>query len=293
MIEYLLAGLLLVLIPTPTTRPPTRPTPVPVYFPALVNVPAWMAPPRTATPAATTTPVPDLRTRLYPATDGALKAALQVPGSLVLPGPGEYRPCCPLRVAAGVTLDGRGAVTIQGEGLLLYQAPGATIRNLRIVDADGDAISVNRSAGATIERVDIGGWGDGGIDIVRTPLGSPPHVIRDSVIHDGTKGMLLGHQWEPVDDSARVVLERVTFRNVRVRVPKVHRASVEMRDCLVVGWSGPRLDVQLGGHVTMTGTRWEAGQDSQSGFYLPTGGSVSETGTTYIPFRRQQPVMEE
>ncbi len=300
MIEALLAALLAVAIPTPTPLVVHQyPTPVPIrpqaYFPALVSVPAWMVAERTATstPIPPATPVPDLRTRLYPATDGALKATLQVPGALVAPACGEYRPHGPLRIKAGVTLDGRGCVTLRGEGVLVYEADGVTIQNLRIVDADGDAISVNKSRNILIERVDISGWGDGGIDIVRTPPGGDPHVIRDSLIHGGKKGSLLGHQWEPVDDGARVLLERVAFRDVWVRTPKVHRARVTMVDCTVTNWSGPMLDVQLGGHLHMVRTRWEAGPASLHTYYTPTGGSISEEGTVWVPFRRQQPVMEQ
>lgn len=272
--------------PTATSNP--RPTiPVDRAFLPVLLLPGRVTPPAppTATAIPTRSATADLRTRLQPATDGALKAALLVPGALVLPAAGEYWPHAPLRVAAGVTLDGRGAVTLRGEGLLLYKADGATIRGVTILDADGDAIGVNRSAGILIDHVDIGGWGDGGIDIVRTPAGSPAQIIRDTVLHDGKKGSLLGHQWESTDDGARILLERVTFRSVQVRTPKVHRASVTMVDCTVINWSGPVLDVQLGGHINMVRTRLIAGQGSQRGYYTPTGGSVSEVGTVFVPYK--------
>lgn len=300
MIDALLAALLAVATPSPTPLvvhqyPTPRSVASALYLPALVSVPSWMVAERTATPTPrpTATPMPDLRTRLYPETDGALKAALQVPGALVAPVCGEYRPHGPLRIKANVTLDGRRCVVLRGEGLMVYEADGVTIRGVTIVDADGDAISVNKSRNVLIEHVDLSGWGDGGIDIVRTPLGSGRHVVRDSVLHDATKGSLLGHQWEPVDDGARVLLERVTFRKVKVRTPKLHRDDVEMRDCLVVWWSGPMLDVQLGGHLRMVNTRWEAGPDSLRTYYTPTGGSVSEEGTVWVPFRSQQRIPEE
>lgn len=289
-----------------TGRPPAPaavPIPSPVvtaapapraYLPALVNVPAWLAATRvpTARPTPPPSPLPVTpRPVRRPATEGELKKALQEPGALVRPACGEYRPCCPLRMSAGGILDGGGCVTIRGEGLILYEAHGATVRNLRIVDADGDGISVNRSAGILVERVTIDGWGDGGLDIVRTPDGSPVQVVRDVILRGGTKGMLLGHQWEPVDDGARVLLERVTFE-VDVRQPKVHRARVTIRGGVVRGWRGPRLDVQLGGHVDANGTRWEAGPDSENTLYLPTGGTVTEEGMVFVPFRRQQPIPE-
>lgn len=272
----------------PTITPIVRPTiPVDRAFLPVGLVPGRVTPPATATrtPIPTRSATADLRTRLQPATDGALKAALRVPGALVLPAAGEYLPHGPLRVAAGVTLDGRGAVTLRGEGLLLYQAHGAVIRGLTIIDADGDAIGINRSAGVTIDRVDLSGWGDGGIDIVRTPLESPPHVIRDSVLHDATKGALLGHQWESVDDSGRVVLERVSFRSVRVRTPKIHRMHVTMTDCRISNWSGPVADVQLGGALVMIRTVMIAGRDSSRGYNTPTGGTVQEIGTVFVPYR--------
>lgn len=261
------------------------------YLPVVVAVPSWLSATSVPRPTATAT-LADLRTVLRPGTEGALKAALLVPGALVLPVAGEYRPCCPLRIAAGVTLDGRGAVRLIGEGLIIYRANGVTVRDLSIVDADGDGIGVNESMNVILEKLDIGGWGDGGIDIVRTPIGGAPHLIRDVVLHDGKKGNLDGHQWEPVDDGARILLERVTFRNVWVRTPKVHRMSVTMVDCLIVNWSGPALDVQLGGSVNMIRTRWEAGPDSLRTYYTPTGGTVTEFGTVWIPFRRQQRIGE-
>jgi len=280
--------------PTPIVTPAAPRAPL-VYLPALVNVPAWLAATRvpTARPSATAAPPPVTpRAIRRPATDGELKKALLEPGTLVKPSCGEYRPCCPLRVAAGVTLDGSGCVVLVGEGLLLYEAHGAVVRGLSIVDADGDGISVNRSAGVLVERVTIDGWGDGGLDIVRTPAGSPVQVVRAVTLRGGTKGMLLGHQWEPVDDGARVLLEDVTFDGVDVRTPKVHRARVTIRRGLVRGWRGPRLDVQLGGHVDAHGTRWEAGPDSENTLYLPTGGTVSEEGAVFVPFRRVQPIPE-
>lgn len=275
----------------PRIAPSPTPDPRPTIPAARSYLPVALVPGR-VTPAAptqrpTVVPLPPKPTALIarPGTDAELKRCLQTAGTYCAPAPGEYRPCCPYRVAAGVTLDGQEAVTIRGEGLLLYQAHGATIRNIRIVDADGDAIGVNRSAGVTIDHVDLSGWGDGGIDIVRTPLGSSPHVIRDSVLHDATKGALLGHQWESVDDSARVVLERVTFRSVRVRTPKIHRAHVTMTDCRISGWFGPVADVQLGGSLVMIRTVMIAGQDSQRGHYTPTGGTVQEIGTVFVPYR--------
>lgn len=281
--------------PTPVVTPAPAPRGPLVYLPALVNVPSWLAATRvpTARPTATAAPPPVTpRTVLRPATDGELKKALQVAQALVKPSCGEYRPCCPLRLEAGVILDGSGCVSIVGEGLILFLADGAVVRGLSIVDADGDGISVNRSTGVLVEHVVIDGWGDGGLDIVRTPADWPPHVVRDVVLRGGAKGMLLGHQLEAVDDGARVILEDVVFDGVKVRTPKVHRDRVTIIRGRVRYWSGPRLDVQLGGHVDAHGTRWEAGPDSENTLYLPTGGTVSEEGAVFVPFRRSQPIPE-
>lgn len=281
-------------LPVPTVDPrPTIPVDC-VYVPVLANVPAWMAATRvpTATLSPTATPAPQpTRVVLRPATAGELKKALLTPGALVLPVFGEYQPCCPLRVEAGVTFDGRGQVTLRGEGLILYQASGATIRGVTILDADGDGIGVNRSTGVLIDRVTVAGWGDGGIDMVRSGEG-PETVIRDSLLRNGKKGMLLGHQWEEIDNKARIKLERVTFQEVDVRVPKVHRASVTMVDCRIVGWSEPLVDVQLGGRVYMLRTRLEAGPRSVRRYYTPTGGTVTEEGSVWIPYRRPRVVGE-
>jgi hypothetical protein len=207
-----------------------------------------------------------------------------VPGALVLPAAGEYRPHGPLRVAAGVTLDGRGGVTLRGEGLLLYQAHGAVIRGLTITEADGDAISVNKTANVLIERVNLSAWGDGGIDIVRTPAWSGVHIIRDSVLHDGIKALLAGHQNAPEDGQMRLRLERVRFIRCQARVPKVHRATLEVVDGVVTEWVGGGIDVQLGGHVALTRVRFEAGKKSGARYITATGGTVTESGTQYVPW---------
>jgi len=257
------------------------------YLPVAVNVPTWVLATSVPRPTATAT-LADLRTVLRPGTEGALKAALLVPGALVLPVAGEYRPCCPLRIAAGVTLDGRGAVRLVGEGLIIYRANGVTVRGLSIVDADGDGIGVNESMNVILEKLDIGGWGDGGIDIVRTPIGGAPHLIRDVVLHDGVKGMLLGHQLAASDGAMRVVLERVRFVRVQARPPKVHRANVMVYDGLVTEWIGGGVDAQLGARVTLTRVRFEAGKKSGARATTATGGTVTEFGTEYVPWGGMQ-----
>lgn len=285
MITTLVLALLLAPRPAaPAVVPPTataRPT-IPVmraYLPALVNVPTWLIATRTPTPQ----PSPTVAA-LRPSTDAALKAALLVPGALVLPVAGEYRPHAPLRVAAGVTLDGRGAVTLRGEGLLLYQADGATIRGLAITEADGDAISINKTRGAVLENLNLSASGDGLIDITNAPVGGALYVVRDSTLHDHVKGSLIGHQATPGDAFMRVILQRVKFIRCRERVPKIHAAIVLFEDGLVADWVGAGADVQQGGHLTLVRVRFEAGKKSGTRYSTATGGTVTESGTDYVPW---------
>lgn len=223
-------------------------------------------------------------TVLRPVTYEELRRAVAVPGAVVIPRLAYYRPSRPLAMAPHTTLDGEGRVTIQGEGITVYRADGVTIRGLEIVDADGDGISVNKSGGVLIERVTLRGWGDGGIDIVRTPPGSARHIVRDCLLSGGAKGMLLGHQLADEDNGARVLLVRVSFVDVGVRTPKVHRAGVTIVGGFVSNWRGPRLDVQLGGHIDANGTRWQAGPKSELGVSLTTGGTAAERGAVIIPY---------
>jgi hypothetical protein len=90
--------------------------------------------------------------------------------------------------------------------------------------------------------------------------------------------MLIGDPDQDQDARLAVVLERVTFTDCAVRVPKVHFAFVEIRGGTVYHWRGPRLDVQLGGRVRMKDTAWIAGPESLPGYYLPTGGRVEDLG---------------
>lgn len=89
----------------------------------------------------------------------------------------------------------------------------------------------------------------------------------------------------PTDGDMVVRLEDVNFDQVGIRTPKVHRAHVVITGGVVRGWRGPRLDVQLGGTVNATGTRWEAGSKSEMGVKLLTGGSVVERGAVLVPVR--------
>lgn len=280
----LLLATLLVLVPTPT---PTPTPPAPLYFPVLANVPAWMNPGRTATPAPTAT---DMRTTLRPDTQARLEAALLVPGALVLPAAGEYRGRAAMRVAAGVTLDGRGLVALRGSGLRIYGAEGATIRGVTITGAATDAIELVHTKRATIENVTLSSAADGLIDIIRVHGPGGLIVIRDSLLQGDDKCSLVGHFDRDGDEDARVLFERVTFENCGARTPKVHRARVTLVDCRIISWRSRAVDVQLGGHVDMRGTRFDEGPDSGPRIRLESGGTFVESGTLFIPFRPRFPV---
>lgn len=276
---------LLVLVPASATTP-TPTSPAPIHFPVLVNVPAWLNPPRPPTPRPTAT---DMRTTLRPDTQASLVASLQVPGALVLPAPGEYRGHEAMRVAAGVTLDGRGLVVLRGSGLRVYGAEGVTIRGVTITGAATDAIELVHTRRATIEHVDLSGAADGLIDVIR--VGGPGGliVVRDSILHDDDKCSLVGHFDRDGDEDARVLFERVTFRDCGARTPKVHRALVTLVDCRIIAWRSRAVDVQLGGHVSLTRVRFDEGPDSGPHIRLESGGTFVESGTLFVPFRHRYP----
>lgn len=288
MIDGLLAALLAVATPSPTPIVVHQyPTPVSIhaqgYFPALINVPAWMVMPRTATPAPRPTiqPLPPVPTPLVvrPGTHEELRRVVATPGAYVVPMPGVYRLSRNLKLAPGVTLDGDHQMTIIGKTVELYEADGATVRNLRILDAAGDGLRVSHTRSALIEGVTISGSGDGELDIVEGPdEGNVFVIVRNTVIGPGRKANLIGDPDQPQDARLVVILDHVTFTDVAVRVPKVHWAWVEIRGGTVYHWRGPRLDVQLGGRVRMKDTTWIAGPESLPGYYLPTGGQVEDLG---------------
>lgn len=269
-------ALALPLVPAPSPDPrPTIPV-MRVYLPVLANVPAWLSAPTRA---------PDLRTVLRPADAGGLAAALQVPGALVLPEPGIYKRGGYFRVAAGVSLNGRGAVTIRG-GLLLQAANGATIRGVRIDRATEDAISIVKTGGhVLIEGVRLSGAGDGCLDVVRSDQFGLVVTVRDSVLSGCRKAMLLGHYDPGLDAALRVHLERVTFEDCDARTPKVHRAYVTVTDGRVINWGSRAVDVQLSGRVVLVRVRFDEGAHSGPRIRLETGGAVDEAGTVFIPYR--------
>lgn len=290
MTPAILAALLL-LAPriAPTAPPDARPT-IPVaraYLPVAIGWPAAI--PKTATPRPTVQPLPPRPTPLIvrPGTYEELRRAVAVPGAYVVPQPGIYRPSRSLKLAAGVILDGADQVTIIGKTVELYKADGATVRRLTVRDAAGDGIRVSHTSAALIEHVRVSGSGDGEIDIVEIREDAPAVVIvRDTVIGPARKAMLIGDPDQSQDARLSVVLERVTFTDCIVRVPKVHWAFLEMRDSTIYNWSGPRIDAQLGARIRLKGNAWIAGKDSLPGYYLPTGGTVEDLGgNTYRPWR--------
>jgi len=261
----------------PAIAPPVA-RPARAYMPALVNVPAWML--ATAAPRPTVQPLPPVPTPLVvrPATYEELRRAVAVPGAYVVPQPGTYRPSRPLKIGPGVTLDGQGQVTIYGKTVELYKADGATVRRIAIRDAAGDGIRVSHTHRATIEGVQVSGSKDGELDLVEGPDDGAVIIVRDSFIGPGRKCSLIGDPDQRQDARLAVVLERVTFDRCAVRTPKIHHAFVEMRDSTVYRWTGPRLDVQMGGRIRIKGNTWIAGPESLPGYYLPTGGRVEDLG---------------
>lgn len=267
----------------PAVIPPT-PDPRPTIPVMQVHLPISLGwPPRVATSAPRPTAA-DLRTTLRPATSAALAAALQVPGALVLPVGGEYRQAAPFRVAAGVTLDGRGLVTVRG-GLRLQRADGARILGVAVNGSADDAIGIDHTGGTVvIERVTLTGAADGCLDVVRS-VGQARVYVVDTVLHDCRKAMLLGH-YDPGQDAALVVhLERVIFRDNDARNPKVHRAAVTMRDSRVIRWGSRAVDAQLGARVTLYGVRFDEGPMSGPRIRLESGGTVTEAATVFVPYR--------
>lgn len=286
MIDGLLAALLAVATPSPTPLVVHQyPTPVSIhaqgYFPALVSVPSWMVTERTATPRPTVQPLPPVPTPLVvrPATYEELRRAVATPGAYVVPMPGVYRPSRNLKLAPRVTLDGDHQATIVGRTVELYEADGATVRNLRILDAAGDGLRVSHTRSALIEGLTVSGSGDGEIDVVEGPdEGSAMVIIRNTVMGPGRKCQLLGDPDQPQDARLAVVLDHVTFTDCHVRTPKSHYAWIEMRDSTIYHWSGPRIDAQMGARIRIKNNTWIAGPESLPGYYLPTGGSVEDLG---------------
>lgn len=250
---------------------------------ARVYLPAVMGPAPTPRPSPAPTAT-DIRTTLRPSTASGLAAALRVPGALVLPAPGEYSQGDQFRVAAGVTLDGRGQVVLRG-GLRLSQADGATIRGISVTRSRTDAIGIDHTGGTvTIERVDLTGAGDGVLDVVRS-VGVATVYVRDSVLHDDEKCMLVGHYDPGLDLGLTVHLERVVFRDCDARAPKSHRATVTMTDSRVIRWGSRAVDAQLGARITLTRVRFDEGPQSGPRIRLATGGAVAETGSVVVPYR--------
>lgn len=290
MITALFLALLLAHRPAaPAAVPPTpvvRPT-IPVqrlYLPVLVGWPAPVVP-RTPTPS----PTAMVDRAVHPGDAFALRRALQTPGAFVQPMPGEYTSRVSWKLAPGVTLDGRGAVVIRGgQGVELYKADGASVRNLTVTGSDGDAIKVNKTRAAVLANLNLSDAGDGLIDITNAPPGGAFITVRDSILHDHVKGALIGHQAVPGEAAMAVRLERVRFIRVQARTPKIHLATVTMVDSLVQDWVGAGCDVQQGGHISLIRVRFEAGKKSGARCITATGGTITEEGTEYVPWGGRQ-----
>ncbi len=121
-----------------------------------------------------------------PLLDSSLLQALidmAQPGQEIVPPPGHYR--AHLRITKPVVLDGKGKVTLDGEGtdsVLWVQTDGATIRNLRIVNSGID--HPNQDAGIQVRGND--------------------NVIEDNVVEDTLFGFAL-------EQSNRNVVRRNRF----------------------------------------------------------------------------------
>ena len=178
-------------------------------------------------PAATAVP----RRTYRPASAGALIDALTVPGALVLPEPGEYWLPVQARMAAGVTLNGRGGVTITGRGLMLDRADDASVVGVKLTGCKADCLTVQHSQRVVFERLDISRATDGLFDM----NGGATVTMRDSVMHDGEpRGSLCGNHQAPNDGRERLTLERVTFRDVPVRTPKLQDCDLIARDLTII-----------------------------------------------------------
>ena len=190
------------------------------------------------------------RTTLRPADAGALIDALTVPDALVLPAPGEYWLPVQARVAAGVTLNGRGAVSITGRGLMLDRADDASILGVTIRDCRGDCLTVQHSQRVVFERLDISRATDGLFDM----NGGATVTVRDSLFHDGTpRGNLCGNYQAPDDGRERLVMERVTFRDVPVRTPKLQDCDLIARDLTIIRPTEWGLDLRGSSTADITG----------------------------------------
>ncbi len=264
-------------VPTPDPRP-TVPA-MRIHLPVLVILP--IKPNTTRVPAPRPTAA---RMALRPTNSAGLRLALLVPGALVEPAPGEYRDHGQFRVAAGVTVDGRGAVQLLGFGLRLDRAEGAVIRGVTISGSTTDAIEILHTRTATVELVNLSDTGDGLLDVIRVAGPGGLILVRDSILHDDDKCSLLGHFDPAGDEQLRVRFERVQFIRCGARTPKVHRARVELVDTLIADWRSRAVDVQLGGHVSLKRTRFEAGRQSGARIRLESGGTIAESGTQYVPW---------
>lgn len=293
MTHAFLLFLALLLPQRPAAIPPTAtPDPRPTIAVDRGWLPAVLAPGRvtpaplpTARPTLAPSPVPP--PPLRPTTYEELRRAVAQPGAHVLPAPGVYWLARNLKIARNVTLDGGGQVVLLGKTIELYEADGAVIRRLEVRDAGGDGIRVSHTSAALIEQVRVSGSGDGEIDVVELRDNQPSVVvIRDTIVGPGRKCTLLGDPDQGQDAGLLVILERVSFRECVVRTPKVHHARVEIWEGSVFHWTGPRLDVQMGGLVRMRGASWVAGPGSLMTYYLPTGGRVEDLGgNTFRPWR--------
>lgn len=189
--------------------------------------------------------VPPPRQTFRPANAGALIDALTVPGALVLPKPGEYWLPVQARVASGVTLNGRGrtlaggdpsaswsgSVTLAGHGLTVEDAAGVTLRGLAIRGVNGDGVTATRAVGLSLEHVALARASDGLLDL----NGGSSVTMRDVLLHDGQpRGVLCGNWRRPHDGRERLDLERVTFRDVPVRTPKLQDCDLTARGLAIV-----------------------------------------------------------
>jgi pectate lyase len=257
-------------IPTPTPRH------APVYLPVLASVPAWMNPARTATPTATTIPVPTADEPVgyagrwpghAPVTGGVggrvvvtgdaatMRAALAGPGRVTVYASGHHLLRDELLITNDKTLIGRG-LRLTGEGVRIYQAGNVIVRNLTVADCREDAIAVRESQDVWLDGLDLSACKDGLVDITR---GSRRVTVSNTRMHNHLKAMLIGeadHLEGGLSD--QVTLWRVWMDGIAWRHPKLRYGRVHMSNVLITGWRGEAIDVAMGGQLYMEQSRFVA-----------------------------------
>lgn len=233
-------------------------------------------------PDPPTVEVPAPRIVLRPADAGALIDAITVPGAIVLPEPGEYWLPVQARVAEGVTLNGRGGVTITGRGLMLEDAHRATLAGLTITRVKGDGVTVKRSQDVLVADSDISRASDGLLDL----NGGATVTIRNTLFHDNIRGSVCGNWQAPDDGREHLTLIDVTYERVNERAPKAQDCDLVAINLTVIG-AAHHYPVDLRGSSTakLTNYQWREGK-----IYAP--GWRGDPGTSMVIDGEAQEVVD-